>query len=141
MAISGATHSEHAGNISAAEADRIKSEARAKLDKWENKKSGGDPKGVPAMDHKAAVSKMHPDHVHRLVTEAAAGMHGQHAMNHAHHAMVMPQDGAETGNSGDEGQMEQQAPQKRSPFSGEPDGDEQASQAPASTGSMFRGGM
>lgn len=31
MAISGATRSEHAGNISAATAERIKSEARAKL--------------------------------------------------------------------------------------------------------------
>lgn len=31
LAISGATRSEHAGNISASTADRIKSEARAKL--------------------------------------------------------------------------------------------------------------
>lgn len=31
LAISGATRSEHAGNISAATADRIKAEARAKL--------------------------------------------------------------------------------------------------------------
>lgn len=33
MAISGATRSEHAGNISHAEAERIKAEARAKLKK------------------------------------------------------------------------------------------------------------
>jgi hypothetical protein len=141
MAISGATRSEHAGNISPAEEARIKSEARAKLDKWENKKAGGDPKGVPAMDHKAEVAKMHPDHVHRLVAEAAAGMHGAHAMKHAHHAMMMPQDGAETGNSDDESQVEEQGPQKRSPFSGEPDGDEQAPAAPISRGSMFSGGQ
>jgi hypothetical protein len=141
MAISGATRSEHAGNISPAEADRIKAEARGKLDKWENKKSGGDPKGVPAMDHKAAVAKMHPDHVHRLVTEAAAGMHGAHAMNHAHHAMMMPQDGAETGNSGDENiqsPAETAAPQ-RSPFS-DNDADDMASAPQASTGTMFSGG-
>lgn len=141
LAISGASRSEHAGNISAAEADRIKSEARAKLDKWENKKSGGDPKGVPAMDHKAAVSKMHPDHVHRLVTEAAAGMHGDHAMTHAHHAMMEPQDGAETGGSGDMEPMSEKMPQKKSPFAGEPDEDDATASAPASRGSMFSGGM
>lgn len=33
LAISGATHSEHAGNISAAQAERIKARARAKLRK------------------------------------------------------------------------------------------------------------
>ena len=35
LAISGATRSEHAGNISASEADRIKAKARGKL--WKGK--------------------------------------------------------------------------------------------------------
>ena len=52
MAISGATRSEHAGNISMSEEEKIKAAARAKL-------HGGDPKG--GMEHhKAAIAKMHP---------------------------------------------------------------------------------
>jgi len=97
-AISGATRSEHAGNISASEADRIKSEARAKL----NDGKGGDP---PA-DHKAAVAKMHPEHVHKLVQDAHAGKYGPEAQKAAQSAMQAPQqsmggapdDGADGGN-------------------------------------------
>ncbi len=65
MAISGATHSEHAGNISASEADRIKAEARHKLH------DGKDCPGGAAC--KSAVDKMHPGHVHKMVEHAMSG--------------------------------------------------------------------
>lgn len=53
MAISGATRSEHAGNISAGTADRIKAEARAKL-KGSDGGKGAQPqfKGVAKSDHR-----------------------------------------------------------------------------------------
>lgn len=89
MAISGATRSEHAGNISHSEADRIKEEARAKL-------HDGNP-GDPPADHKAAVAKMHPEHLHKLVQDAHAGKYGPEAQKHAQAAMQSqgaPPDGA-----------------------------------------------
>src|ERR1700758_4752687 len=78
LAISGATRSEHAGNISESEADKIKSEARAKL---------GDKGGDPPADHKAAVAKMHPEHVHKLVKAAHEGKFGPEAQKQAQQAM------------------------------------------------------
>jgi hypothetical protein len=80
LAISGATRSERAGNISSSEEETIKAKARAKL--------GGDP---PA-DHKAAVAKMHPEHVHKLVQDAHAGKYGPDAQKVAQSAM-QPQGG------------------------------------------------
>jgi hypothetical protein len=133
MAISGATRAEHAGHISPEEKDRIQSEARAKLAKWDGK--GGDPKGG-AEAHKAAVAKMHPDHVHRLVTEAAAGLHGPKAMDRGQMAMQEPQDGTETGNSG--GQAPQEAPAAKSPFA---DNDADDSQQAAPSGPPSRAAM
>lgn len=88
MAISGATRSEHAGNISSSEEAAIKAKARAKL---------GDKGGE---DHKAAVSKMHPAHVHKLVTEAHAGKYGPQAQQAAQMA-VQPQQGAMAPQQGD----------------------------------------
>ena len=126
LAISGATRSEHAGNISASEAERIKSEARAKLAHWGKGGSDGKPE-----DHKAAVAKMHPEHVHRMVTEAAAGNHGP-AMQQMGAKAMQPQMA--------QGDGEQQAPQKSSPFS-DNDGDEgggsMAPAGPPSRSSMF----
>ncbi|MDE2104955.1 MAG: hypothetical protein KGL39_47395 [Patescibacteria group bacterium] len=84
LAISGATRSEHAGNISEAEADKIKAEARHKLHEGD----GGDP---PAHDHKAAVAKMHPEHVHKLVKHAAAGHFGPEAQKMAQQAQQAPE--------------------------------------------------
>jgi hypothetical protein len=88
LAIGGATRSEHAGNISHSEADRIKAEARDKLG---DDKKGGDPRGG---DHKSAVSKMHPEHVHKLVQDAHAGKFGPEAQKTAQQAMQSPQGGA-----------------------------------------------
>ena len=121
-AISGATRSEHAGNISASEAERIKAEARAKLH------HGG------AEEHRAAVHKMHPAHVHQLVQEAAAGKHGPDAQQLAHRAMQAPPEGPQ--------QMQPQQPGRNyaSMFDGqgEPDGDEgMGPSAPIDRGSMF----
>jgi hypothetical protein len=89
------------------------------------------------MDHKAEVAKMDPMHVHRVMTEAAAGIHGPAAMEGAHHAM---QPMMQQGNQ--DGQMEEQAP-RRSPFSdGDMDdsgsgGGMQQQGAPMSRSSMF----
>ena len=147
MAISGATRSEHAGNISPEEKAHIQAEARAKLAKWDGKGGGSpmhaergrDPKmGAGGMDHKGNVAKMHPDHVDRLVTEAAAGMHGDKAMDHAHRAMQPPQDGSETGGGN------QQAPQpqsKMSPFSDNDSDDGAGSNGPAEPEMMSKASM
>lgn len=78
LAISGATRSEHAGNISSSEEDAIKAKARAKL---------GDKGGDPPADHKAAVAKMAPEHVHKLVQDAHAGKFGPEAQKTAQSAM------------------------------------------------------
>lgn len=87
MAISGATRSERAGNISSSEEDAIKAKARAKL--------GG--KDDPP-DHKSAVAKMHPEHVHKLVQDAHSGKYGPQAQQVAQMATqpqqsAMPQQG------------------------------------------------
>lgn len=122
LAISGATRSEHAGNISSSEEDSIKAKARAKL---------GDGKSdPPMMDHKAAVAKMHPEHVHKMVQHAMSGKAGPEMQQMAQQAMQGP------------------APQpaepamapKSSMFSGQSDNDADDMPAPASTGSMFSGG-
>ncbi|HTV38602.1 MAG TPA: hypothetical protein VMF12_19390 [Xanthobacteraceae bacterium] len=48
LAISGATRSQHAGNISAAEADRIRTRARAKLAKKRSGRADGKKPGIRA---------------------------------------------------------------------------------------------
>jgi hypothetical protein len=88
MAISGATRSEHAGNISSSEEVAIKAKARAKL---------GDKGGE---DHKSAVAKMHPAHVHKLVQDAHAGKYGPQAQHVAQMA-TQPQQGAMPPQDGD----------------------------------------
>ena len=88
LAISGATRSERAGNISSSEEEAIKAKARAKL---------GDKGGE---DHKAAVAKMQPEHVHKLVQDAHAGKYGPQAQQAAQMAM-QPQQGAMLPNDGD----------------------------------------
>jgi hypothetical protein len=124
MAISGATRSEHAGNISPEEEARIKAKARAKL---------GGKSAPPESDHKAAVAKMNPEHLHKLVQHAASGKAGPEMQQMAQQAMQSPADHQEP--DGDEAM-----PPRRSMFSGEPDGDEQQQQEPVSRGSMFSGG-
>ena len=126
MAISGATRSEHVGNISMSEADKIKAAARAKLH------GGADPKGGMEM-HKAAIARMHPEHLHRMVEHAMSGKAGPEMKQMAQQAMQGPAGHQEP--DGDEMPMNGQ-----SPFS-DNDADDMASQPPPqSTGSMFSGG-
>lgn len=84
-------------------------------------------------DHKSAIAKMDPEQLHKLVQHAASGKAGPEMQQMAHQAMQSPAGTQEP--DGDEGM-----PPRRSMFAGEPDGDEQQEQAPASTGSMFSGG-
>ena len=128
LAISGATRSEHAGNISTSEEEGIKAKARAKLgDK------GGDP---PAGDHKAAIAKMHPEHLHKLVQDAHAGKFGPEAQQSAQQAM-QPQQAAP--NAQDPNQSGAAQPNYAGMFSGggQADGDSDDQAVPA--GQMFGG--
>jgi hypothetical protein len=119
MAISGATRSEHAGNISEAEADKIKSEARAKL----GDKGGDDPQ----REHRVAVAKMHPKHVHDLVKHAMTGKAGPEAKQMASQATQQDPDSQAPPQSGGKdysgmfaggGSPAPAAPPSGSPFGG-----------------------
>ena len=124
MAISGATRSEHAGNISSSEEEKIKAAARAKL--------GGDPKHG-AMDHKAAVAKMNPEHVHKMVQHAMSGKAGPEMQQMAQQAMQGPAEHQEP-------DMDDMPMKGGNPFS-DGDADNMAAEAPAKPmGSMFSGG-
>jgi hypothetical protein len=125
LAISGATRSEHAGNISMSEEEKIKAAARAKL--------GGDPKAGEMEHHKAAISKMHPAHLHKMVEHAMSGKAGPEMQQMAQQAMQGPAEHQEP----DADDM----PMKGgNPFS-DGDADNMASAPPPqSTGSMFSGG-
>lgn len=81
-AISGATRSEHAGNISSSEENHIKSEAREKLGEGDAKGAGD-----AHTKAKAAVAKMHPTHVHKIMQDAHAGKFGPEAQKTAQQAM------------------------------------------------------
>ena len=71
LAISGATRSEHAGNISPEEEARIKAKAREKLgDK-------GGSKDDPQRPHREAIARMHPEKLHQHMQDAMAGKHGR----------------------------------------------------------------
>jgi hypothetical protein len=65
--------------------------------------------GHAPVDHKGAIQKMHPEHVHRLVQDAHAGKFGPEAQKTAQMAM-QPQQGQPM-NDGD--QDNQQQPQAR----------------------------
>lgn len=125
MAISGATRSEHAGNISMSEEEKIKAAARAKL-------GGDDPKGGMEM-HKAAVAKMHPEHIHKMVEHAMSGKAGPEMKQMAQQAMHGP--------APQQDSTEQPMSKGRSPFS-DGDMDDMSSAPPAKPmGGMFSGGM
>ena len=123
LAISGATRSEHAGNISQSEEESIKAKARAKL--------GDDKSDPPMTDHKRAVMGMNHEHVHKMVQHAMSGKAGPEMQQMAQQAMQGPAQ-----------QSEPAMTPKSSMFSGQSDNDmdDQQSSAPASTGSMFSGG-
>lgn len=127
LAISGATRSERAGNISSSEEDRIKSAARAKLGGKSAPAHGDCPGGAAC---KAAVDKMDHGHLHSMAMDAHAGKFGPEAKQAAQQAMQSPA-----------GPMEESAAPKSSMFSGEPSEDDQQDQAPMSKGSMFSGGQ
>jgi len=81
------------------------------------------------MDHKAAVAKMHPEHVHRLVQHAMSGKAGPEAQQMAQQAMQPQQD---------PDQMQEPAEQKYGQmFSGM--GGEEQQEAPPNRVSMFGG--
>ena len=124
LAISGATHSEHAGNISSSEEEAIKAKARAKLSE-----GGG--------DHKAAVAKMLPEHVHKLVQDAHAGKFGPEAQKTAQSAM-QPQMQGPSDNDADDQPM-QSGKDYSSIFSGGASPAAAPSTAPSSRASMFQG--
>jgi hypothetical protein len=124
LAISGATRSEHAGNISSSEEDAIKAKAREKLGE-----KGG-------MDYKAAVAKMHPEHVHKLVQDAHAGKYGPQAQQAAQSAMQPPQ--GDTG--GDPNAVPPAQAGKGSMFSSGSGPAAAPAGPPASRGSIFGSG-
>jgi hypothetical protein len=126
MAISGATRSEHAGNISQSEEEKIKATARGKLDG----------KSDPPADHKAAVAKMHPEHVHKLVEHAMSGKAGPEMQQMAQQAMQGP--AGPTQDSGASGETNG-APQRSNPFSGGMSDGDQDDQ-PMNRAAMFSGG-
>jgi hypothetical protein len=128
FAISGATRSEDAGNISASEADAIKAKARAKLDG----------KGSDPSDHKAAVAKMHPEHVHKLVQDAHAGKYGPQAQQVAQQA-TQPQQGAMPDGDADDTGSAPGGKDYSSIFSGGGSSAPAAPAPPASRASMFQG--
>ena len=121
MAISGATRSEHAGNISMSEADKIKAAARAKLG------------GQGGMDHKAAIAKMNPEHLHKMVEHAASGNAGPEMQQMAQQAMQGPAQHQEP-------DMDDMPMKGKSPFSDNDADDMASAPPPQSTGSMFSGG-
>lgn len=128
MAISGATSSERAGNISSSEEDAIKAKARAKL---------GDKGGDPPADHKAAVAKMHPEHVHKLVQDAHSGKYGPDAQKMAQSAM-QPQGALSM--QGDDSSSTAPSSDRSSMFSGGGRSAAAAPAQPASRASMFQRG-
>ena len=114
-AISGATRSEHAGNISPEEEAKIKAKAREKLG------TGGDSES----EHRVAIAKMHPAKLHQHMQDAMAGKHGPEAQRSAQQVMQPAQAGPA------------EAPAGKSPFSGDNDQDDQPQ---ASGGNPFAGG-
>lgn len=121
-AIRDAPHSLHAGNITKSEEEHIVSEAKHKLGE-----KGSDP---PTHDHKAAVAKMHPEHVHHLVKAAHEGKFGKEAQGMAQKAMMGGSD-----NDQDDQAPPQAAPGRASMFTGS--GPAQDSQPPANRASIF----
>ena len=116
MAISGATRSEHAGNISPEEEARIKAKAREKL---------GD-KGDSESEHRVAIAKMHPAKLHQHMQDAMAGKHGPVAQQSAQQVMAPAAAPSPS------------APAGKSPFSGDNDTDDQPQ---SSGGNPFAGGQ
>lgn len=106
--------------------------ARPKIEAMAHEKLGEKPGMSPAGDHKAAISKMHPEHLHKLVQAAHSGQYGPEAKQMASQAMQAPAG------------MQQDAQQppmaaKSNPFADA--GDEEGPQpaAPGGPGSMYGG--
>lgn len=95
-----------------------------------------DPKeaGKKPMDHKSAIAKMHPEHLHKLVQDAHAGKFGAQAQQTAQQAMQ----GQGSDNSGSQPQQDDQPGSGRDyvgMFGAGGEEDDQA--APAPRPSMF----
>jgi len=100
----------------------------------------------PAEDHKAAIAKMHPEHLHQLVKDAHAGKFGPQAQQSAQQAMQPAAPGGAPGAPQDPNDPEQAAGQPAaSPnfaqmFSGQGAGEpDQDDTAPVPAGQMFAG--
>lgn len=81
--------------------------------------------GKGGEDHKAAIAKMHPEHVHKLVKAAHEGKFGHEAQGMAQQAMQAPAQGGEQ-------QQQQSAPS--SPFA---DGGQQEPEEGSAPTSMW----
>lgn len=130
LAISGATRSYNAGNISKSEEEKLKGEARRKLGDGNEKK---DPPEHHAEDHKAAVAKMHPEHVHRLVQDAHDGKYGPEAQTAAKAAMQQPSQ-EDTDQDGDSAQ-----PNYADMYSANGPAEDEDQQGPETASSIFAG--
>ena len=100
-----------------------------------------DPKGE---DHKTAVAKMHPEHLHKLVQHAMSGKAGPEAQGMAQQAMQSPMSAP----GGDQPQDSSAPPANRAAMfasgASDNDADDQQPTAPPSRASMFQrrsGGM
>jgi hypothetical protein len=96
----------------------------------------GAPQKGGAVDHKAAIEKMHPEHLHRLVQDAHAGKFGQQAQQTAQQAMQ--------GAPAQQGAPGQEAPEAGKPnyasmFSGAGANDGDEDDQPVTGGQMFGG--
>ena len=90
-------------------------------------------KGKGGMDHKAAIAKMNPEHLHKMVEHAMSGKAGPEMQQMAQQAMQGPMEHQEP-------DMDDMPMKGGNPFS-DGDADNMASAPPPqSTGSMFSGG-
>jgi hypothetical protein len=92
--------------------------------------------------HKAAVARMNPEHLHRLVQEAHAGKYGPEAQQCAGQCMAAPQAGAMPEEQA--APMEPAAPPRGAMFAGGSEPDQDDMEPPPNRAAMFagsRGGM
>lgn len=91
---------------------------------------------MAGMDHKAAIAKMHPEHLHAMVQHAMSGKAGPEMQQMAQKAMTAPPTGGSpTQDSGMSGETNNSP--KGNPFMGGPA--EEEPEEPQSRASMFAG--
>lgn len=132
LAISGASHAEHVGNISKSEEERIDAKAEEKLH--------GDSGKGGAEAAKAAVAKMHPEHVHRLVKDAHDGKFGPDAQKAAQQAMQGSAEQRGAMNDDTDQPGPEAKPNYASMFNGNDESEDEDQTAPVPAGSIFSRG-